>query len=158
MSRWVTPRIAKSTAKHGPLVALDCSIEHWRQISQATPEELFRHWPDLSTEDCALCVWAAEQSRVEDDYLGCTCCPLAKYDHSCWEDNSAYYAAHVAWNNLRVHLGVRGLSIDVHWEPWQRASAQMHRVLVMARDRYYEEHPEPEDLTIHYRRVRPRRK
>jgi hypothetical protein len=159
MSRWVTPRIAKNAAKRGVWAALDCSVEHWRQISEATPEELFQHRPHLDTEDCALCCWAEDQHpRPKDDFLGCTRCPLAEHEPKCTWTNSAYHAAHGAWNDVRNHLAERGFETTVYWERWQRAATHMHRVLVMCRDRYCEEHPEPEDLTIHYRRVRPRRK
>jgi len=79
---WLTKQQAKEAARMGDREALECSIEHWRQLSIATAKELNALAQAQGMEAicefyCALCLRYRTRSR------SCSKCPLSQAGHEC---------------------------------------------------------------------------
>ena len=87
--KWLTQKEIQVAAKKGRRPALECSIEHWRQLAGATEAELQKgsksNRISIGTGRCALCV----RAWGEDDE-DCPECPLDEAGVSCLIDSSQY--------------------------------------------------------------------
>ncbi len=77
---WIGEKEAKAAAKKGEKAALDCSIEHWRQLSHR-PKSVFKARENgranIYEGDCALCY----RGRQNNSYI-CDC-PAGKNSQAC---------------------------------------------------------------------------
>ncbi len=68
---WIGEKEAKAAAKKGKEAALDCTTEHWRQLSHR-PKSVFKarekRCVDIFEKDCALCYQGRKKTLFD-----CTC-------------------------------------------------------------------------------------
>ena len=80
---WIGEKEAKAAAKKGKEAALDCSIEHWKQLShrpKSVIKALIADKTEVYADSCALCNLYRYQSR-----LCCNKC-LADTENGCCSD------------------------------------------------------------------------
>ena len=86
--KWLTTEHIQAQAKKGRKEALECSIEHWRQLAGATFKELLAGSIAGETHYgpafCALCL------RYEK---GCGYCPLKQFGKGCHGVSTQYRKA-----------------------------------------------------------------
>ena len=129
MMNFLTKEQVKRAAKRGPKTAKKCSIEHWRQLSTATPAELeamANVWGAklLGVDFCALC----------GRYLGkkgCLKCPLADKYGVCnlFNSDNAWEAAVSAFDDWFFLWRTWDTPRQQLWERWKRASKRMLKQL-----------------------------
>lgn len=97
---WLTIEQVRTTAQESPQAALACSVEHWRQLSTATYEELsnayFMNGVALDVMFCALCqrYWAGRADCSPE-------CPLVRAGQGCQAEKAPYL------NALRIYGRIR---------------------------------------------------
>lgn len=117
---WLTTDQIKKAAKKSRKAALECSREHWRQLSEATAEELrtgvSRGLVSLTDAHCAMCIrhWKCGW---------CGTCPLYEAGHGCNGNESLWRTAEEA---LRYAVDNTGRS---SWSAWKRAAKAMYKKL-----------------------------
>lgn len=118
---WLTIDQIQKAAKKSRKAALECSREHWRQLSEATAKELRQAWLSgsvaIGSEDCSLC------QRYGHDVLGCGRCPLNVAGHRCITMGSI-------WRRAQRHFHAILDDNDTKaWRSWKRAAKAMYKKL-----------------------------
>ena len=116
---WIGAKEAKAAAKKGKKAALDCSIEHWRQIyrrPKSIKEAINGDKVSISASNCSLCeYYTFDEASLQD----CEKCP-AYYPKSCSSSpccGGLYFKTHskrVGTSDFtkaakKVHLFLKGL-------------------------------------------------
>jgi len=109
---WLTKKQVKEASEAGTAEALQCSIDHWKQLRDCTPDEL----RDTYNSDlvhtgrafCALC------QRFDTANNSCGGCPLYESSNQCTStcNNRAYNEADEAVEAKRYGDGDDGEAID----------------------------------------------
>lgn len=128
---WIKYETIVQAAKTGHIAAIKCSLEHWRQITAATQEEIKQLENDddnmLRQKGCALCKrYFVGESRYDKQgkSLGCTRCPLREKGSrwgcrggSLWSESiNAFYS----WCNNCV-----GSRDEVYWQRWHNKAYKL---------------------------------
>lgn len=120
---WLTREQVAKAAKKSRKAALECSREHWRQLSTATAKEMREY--ELDTNDdgfgcdyCACCV------RFYYGTYRCSECPLKEHGYACEEIGSPWAVASDAYFSWSNSGGA------AKWRAWKAASLRMYQVLL----------------------------
>jgi len=98
--KWLTIEQIKAAAEKSTEEALKCSLEHWRQLCNASKKELLMAYErGLTGTDgkyCALC------HRFCHRHHHCRCCPINEGHRNCCEE---WVKASWAFGDLREGYG-----------------------------------------------------
>lgn len=115
---WLTFEQVEVAGKKSHEAALECSQEHWRQLSQATRGEI----GDASDLCCMIrAPYCALCERYRSGFIVCEGCPLKQVGYSCcrsWQEASD---AETAYSRCPD---------EDNWRSWRRAAKAMYRKLM----------------------------
>jgi len=122
---WLTQNEIKAAAKKSLKAAKACSLQHWQQLRQATPKELFAALNhddvEITVEFCALC-----QRYLSGHRTLCRRCPLGKAFEPCNTQGSAWCSGSEALIDcVDCYEGLPVGDCKELWKKWHDACDKM---------------------------------
>ncbi len=133
--KWLTQQQVKDRAR-GPKSALNVSILHWKQLSDATEEELLEMFNEseyfYSSQYCGLCY------RYIDNDDGCVdvLCPIAKAGDRCTNEDSLWENVNNSFLDIKRRLVDSELKVNNEdFATWQAAARNMYELLLSLKEK-----------------------
>ena len=130
MINWLTKEEIVEAATEGLLSALQCAWQHWKQLCEATEDELEKAYcneeVNLSVSFCSLCL------HINHEVRSCKDCPLNTVGHKCSDPGSAFDKASDDFYAVVElgHLIKRSMPRQTNdWTCWQQSSTFLRDLL-----------------------------